>query len=578
MYIELIVGTLNLFNFFINNRLTKLYLKNIIGGIKMFNKKRGLRIVSALLVAFSLVSTISIPADAAMATNKAKWVGNIWYDGNAPSKFADYWNQLTPENASKWGSCENQQGSYNFGQAKAMYNYCQTNKIPFKFHTMIWGSQYPNWLGNLSDSARKTAVENWYKAVAQNFPNLEYIDVVNEAMKGHAPFPYKNAIGGDNGLYGTGYDWIVWSFETARKYFPNAKLLINDYNVLCPDGWSCINEYITVINILKKRNLIDGIGCQSHGLETNNAADVKKKLDRLGATGVDIYISELDLNLADDTQQLNKMKELFPVMYEHSAVKGITYWGYLQGHTWIANSHLIRSNGTERPALTWLKSYIATFPDVDDIKVEPRSAFTTIEAETYNSQSGVENETCTDTNGGLDVGFIQNGDYVVYKKIDFGSGATSFEARVSSATEGGNIELRLDSATGTLIGTCPVTGTGDWQTWATNTCKISGATGEHDLYMVFTGGSDYLLNLNWWKFSAQPTQTVKYGDLDGSGDINALDFSLMKQYLLGSITEFPVANGLKAADVDANGSIDALDSVQMKEYLLGIRTKFTAEM
>ncbi len=540
-------------------------------------KKRGLRIVSALLVAFSLVSTISIPADAAMATGKAKYVGNIWYDGNAPSKFADYWNQITPENASKWGSVEGQQGSYNFGQAKSMYNYCKTNKIPFKFHTMIWGSQYPNWLGNLSDSARKTAIENWFKAVAQNFPAIDEMDVVNEAMKGHAPFPYKNAIGGDNGLYGTGYDWIVWSFETARKYFPNTKLFINDYNVLCPDGWSCINEYITVINILKKRNLIDGIGCQSHGLESNNAADVKKKLDRLAATGVNIYISELDINIADDTQQLNKMKELFPLMYEHPSVKGITYWGYLQGHTWISNSYLIRSNGTERPALTWMKSYIPTAPIGNDEPevIDPRSAFTKIEAESYNSQSGVEIEENPDGSG-KNIGYIQNGDYVVYKKIDFGSGATSFQASAGSESTGGNIEIRLDSPTGTLVGYCPVASTGGWKTWADATCSVSGVTGEHDLYLVFTGNSDYLMNLDWFKFNNQPTQEVKYGDLDGSGDINALDFSLMKQYLLGSISVFPAENGLKAADVDASGDINALDFSLMKQYLLGSITEFPA--
>jgi endo-1,4-beta-xylanase len=227
-----------------------------------------------------------------------------------------------------------------------------------------------------------------------------------------------------------------------------------------------------------------------------------------------------------------------------------------------------------------MKSYIPTAPIDDDIPVviDPRSAFTKIEAESYNSQSGVETETCTDTDGGTNIGFIQDGDYVVYNKIDFGSGATSFEARTSSASTGGDIELRLDSPTGTLIGKCTVAPTGDWQKWATSTCKVSGVTGQHDLYMVFRGVDDYVLNVNWWKFSNQPIQTIKYGDLDGSSDINALDFSLMKQYLLGAITTFPADDGLKAADLDASGSIDALDFVQMKEYLLGMRTKFQAEM
>jgi hypothetical protein len=72
--------------------------------------------------------------------------------------------------------------------------------------------------------------------------------------------------------------------------------------------------------------------------------------------------------------------------------------------------------------------------------------------------------------------------------------------------------------------------------------------------------------------------TGMYGDLDGSGDINAIDFSLMKQYLLGSITEFPNADGLKAADVDGSGTLDAIDFVTMKQYLLGIITKFPADV
>jgi len=69
--------------------------------------------------------------------------------------------------------------------------------------------------------------------------------------------------------------------------------------------------------------------------------------------------------------------------------------------------------------------------------------------------------------------------------VNFGTGAASFEARVASATNGGNIEIRLDSPTGKLVGTCTVTGTGGWQTWTTKSCPVSGAEGVHDLYFVF---------------------------------------------------------------------------------------------
>jgi arabinoxylan arabinofuranohydrolase len=129
----------------------------------------------------------------------------------------------------------------------------------------------------------------------------------------------------------------------------------------------------------------------------------------------------------------------------------------------------------------------------------PRSAFTQIEAESYNSQSGIQAESCSE--GGQNIGYIENSDYAVYNDIDFGSGAASFQARVASGTSGGNIELRLDSITGTLVGTCSVAGTGGWQTWVTATCNISGVSGTHNLYLRYTGASGYLFNINWLKFT-----------------------------------------------------------------------------
>jgi hypothetical protein len=121
------------------------------------------------------------------------------------------------------------------------------------------------------------------------------------------------------------------------------------------------------------------------------------------------------------------------------------------------------------------------------------------EAETICWESGVETEVCSE--GGMDVGNIENGDYIKVKGVDFGAGATNFQARVASATSGGNIEIRLDSASGTLVGTCAVSGTGGWQIWTTKSCTVSGASGVHDLYFKFTGGSGFLFNVNWWKFA-----------------------------------------------------------------------------
>jgi hypothetical protein len=121
------------------------------------------------------------------------------------------------------------------------------------------------------------------------------------------------------------------------------------------------------------------------------------------------------------------------------------------------------------------------------------------EAETIAWTSGVETERSGE--GGMNVGWIDNGDWIKVKGVGFGAGATTFTARVASAAAGGRIEVRLDGAGGAVVGTCTVPATGGWQTWTTISCAVNGATGTRDLYLRFAGGTGSLFNLNWWQFA-----------------------------------------------------------------------------
>lgn len=128
-----------------------------------------------------------------------------------------------------------------------------------------------------------------------------------------------------------------------------------------------------------------------------------------------------------------------------------------------------------------------------------------VEAETIGWNGGILTETCQASGGPVynqDVTDIHNGDWVAVGNADFGTdGAKTLKANIAS-TVGGKIEVRLDSVTGTLIGTLDVPNTGGTQTWKEVETTVSGATGVHNVFFVFTGsGSGNLFNFDYWQFS-----------------------------------------------------------------------------
>jgi hypothetical protein len=114
-------------------------------------------------------------------------------------------------------------------------------------------------------------------------------------------------------------------------------------------------------------------------------------------------------------------------------------------------------------------------------------------------------EATTDAGGGQDVGWIGNGDWVRFDRVDFGSQRpVDFVARVASGAGGGVsglVEVRLDSATAPPIGSFAVGNTGGWQSWRTVPGNVSAVTGRHTVYLTFTSGqpADFV-NVNWFNF------------------------------------------------------------------------------
>jgi hypothetical protein len=132
-----------------------------------------------------------------------------------------------------------------------------------------------------------------------------------------------------------------------------------------------------------------------------------------------------------------------------------------------------------------------------------RDAYAQIQAESFNASAGVQVETCSE--GGQDVAYIANGDWLQFNNVNFGTGGVKdFVARVASGAGSGIsglVEVRLDSRSNTPIGSFALGSTGGWQTWTSIPGNVSNVTGSHTVYVTFTSGqpADFV-NLNWIQF------------------------------------------------------------------------------
>lgn len=307
-----------------------------------------------------LLALVPFNVEAQLSTNPDKFLGNITTSyqidyGN--EKFYTLWNQITPENESKWDQIEgSRRGSFTWTNCDRINSYAKQHNFPFKFHTLVWGSQYPKWMDNLPKDQQYAAVVEWMDAVKRRYPDLAMIDVVNEAIDGHAPAPYREALGG-SGV--TGYDWIIKAFEMAYERWPDAVLIYNDYNTF---QWNT-DQFIDLVRTLRDAGApIDAYGCQSHDLTDCNVNTFKQSMSKIqNALKMPMYITEYDIATADDNYQLQRYKEQLPVMWEADYCAGVTLWGYINGKTWTSdgNSGIVK-DGKDRPAMTWLRQYMQT--------------------------------------------------------------------------------------------------------------------------------------------------------------------------------------------------------------------------
>ncbi len=118
-----------------------------------------------------------------------------------------------------------------------------------------------------------------------------------------------------------------------------------------------------------------------------------------------------------------------------------------------------------------------------------------IQAEDYVMMQGVQTETTTDAGGGLNVGYIDTGDYLVYQVEVSESGSYELEFRIAAESKSGQIKV-IDGST--LLATLDLPVTGGWQTWQNAATTAALSKGSHTLRIQASRGG---FNLNYIDFT-----------------------------------------------------------------------------
>ncbi|MCM3631245.1 carbohydrate-binding protein [Paenibacillus glycanilyticus] len=165
--------------------------------------------------------------------------------------------------------------------------------------------------------------------------------------------------------------------------------------------------------------------------------------------------------------------------------------------------------------LNWFK-----FTKTDPTRTD---AYAKLQAENFASSEGLSIDS-----GGQFADGIHNNAYASYEDIDFGAGAAGVTVHVASGSQGGSIEVKLDSLDGPTAGVIDIPAFGSWNEWVDVASIIddSLAVGVHDVYLIFHGadGSDYPCNLDWFTFSTiKGTARDAYSKLEAENFTNSVN-------------------------------------------------------
>ncbi|WP_342481369.1 endo-1,4-beta-xylanase [Paenibacillus sp. FSL L8-0340] len=293
-------------------------------------------------------------------------------------------NAATAGNAMKPDALQPAKGNFTFDAADSMVAKVRAEGMLMHGHVLVWHQQSPVWMNTTKDAegnslplGRDEALANLQthiKTVVEHFGDKVISwDVVNEAMSDNPgnPADWETSLRHSPWKSAIGADYVEQAFLAAREVLDqhpdwNIKLYYNDYNEDNQNKAAAIYNMVKAINdryalTHPGKHLIDGVGMQGHYSVNTNPENVKLSLEKFISLGVEVSITELDIQAGSNNQLSGKLAnaqgylyaQLMELFKTHAAnIKRVTFWG-LDDHTsWRASANplLFDKNLQAKPA------------------------------------------------------------------------------------------------------------------------------------------------------------------------------------------------------------------------------------
>ena len=270
-------------------------------------------------------------------------------DPNYVQALGGEYGLIVPENDLKFAETEPAQGQYSFCPADQLLAFAQANGMKMRGHNLVWSQNLPSWLtgGGFSSAQAASIMQDHINTVVGHYKGqLVDWDVVNEALSNNSPYGLDQTSFWYQQL-GSGY--LDTAFQLAHAADPNAKLFYNDYG---GEGAGAKSDaiYALVQGMIGRGVPINGVGLEMHLTLSGppSEAEISANMARLGALGLEVHVSEMDVRLAvnssgdaspaDLASQATLYQNVFAACQANSNCTAFLTWGVTDLYSWIPSS------------------------------------------------------------------------------------------------------------------------------------------------------------------------------------------------------------------------------------------------